>query len=81
MTSLPIIPGHEGFVHPASYLRRPRGQSQPMAPAKAESAVERDQRIGLVSRPILAPEIQNVLFMHPSYVPPSHHHPLTLIAR
>lgn len=52
MASLPVIPGgHERFVHPASYLRRPRGQSQPMAPAKPESAVERDQRIGLVSRP------------------------------
>lgn len=51
MTSLPVITGHEGFVHPASYLRRPRGQSQPMAPARPESAVERDQRIGLVSWP------------------------------
>lgn len=50
MTSLPVIPGHGGFVQPSSYLR-PRGQSQPMASAKPESAVERDQRIGLVSDP------------------------------
>lgn len=51
MTSLPVIPGRrEGFVQPASYLRRPRGQSQPMPPAKPESAVERDQRVGLVSQ-------------------------------
>ena len=51
MTSLPVIPGRrEGFVQPATYLRRPRGQSQPMAPAKPESAVERDQRVGLVSQ-------------------------------
>lgn len=51
MASLPGAHDHspEGFVHPSTYLRRPRGQSQPMAPAKPESAVERDQRIGLAS--------------------------------
>ena len=50
MASLPVVPGHEGFVQPASYLRS-RGQSQPMTPAKPkpESAVDRDQRLGLVS--------------------------------
>lgn len=55
MTSLPVIPGPtpEGFVHPSSYLRRPRGQSQPMTSPKPESAVERDQRIGLVSQAFL----------------------------
>ena len=45
--------GHEAFlqgpfVQPASFLR-PRGLSQPMTPAVPESALERDQRIGLVS--------------------------------
>ena len=40
--------GHEGFVQPASFLR-PRGLSQPMTPAVPETALERDQRIGLVS--------------------------------
>ena len=49
MASLPVIPVHDGFVTPASYLRRPRGHSKPMAPAEPESAVERDQRLGLVS--------------------------------
>lgn len=62
MTSLPVIPGEEGFVHPATYLRRPRGQSQSMAPAKIESAVERDQRIGLVSV-FYAPLIAHLLPM------------------
>ena len=47
MSSLPVKPGHEGFVQPSSYLR-PRGQSQPMPHAELESAVDRDQRIGLV---------------------------------
>lgn len=46
-TGLPgIIPGHEGFVQPASYLR-PRGLSHPMTPAAPETAIDRDQRIGL----------------------------------
>ena len=52
MASLPGNPGHEtpapeGFVQPSSYLR-PRGQSQPMPHVELESAIERDQRIGLV---------------------------------
>jgi len=47
MASLPVNPGHEGFVQPSSYLR-PRGQSHPMPHAEPESAIERDQRIGLV---------------------------------
>jgi hypothetical protein len=42
--------GCEGFVQPSSYLRRSRGLSKPMSPAKPpESAVDRDQRRGLVS--------------------------------
>ena len=49
MTSLPVRPGHEGFVQPASYLR-PRGHSHPMTPAAPETAIDRDQRIGLVRR-------------------------------
>lgn len=41
--------GHEGgFVQPSSYLR-PRGQSIPMTPAQPERAVDRDERLGLVS--------------------------------
>lgn len=44
--------GHEGFVHPSSYLR-PRPQSRPMTPAAAVplplTAVDRDQKYGLVS--------------------------------
>ena len=49
MASLPGNPSHmsEGFVQPSSYLR-PRGKSQPMPHAGPESAIERDQRIGLV---------------------------------
>lgn len=50
MASLPVsAAGHEGtgFVQPSSYLR-PRGQSIPMPHAEPESAIERDQRIGLV---------------------------------
>lgn len=50
MTSLPVIPGHGGFVQPSSYLR-PRGQSQPMTSPLPESAIDRDQRVGLVSCP------------------------------
>ncbi|KAL9579187.1 MAG: hypothetical protein Q9212_005255 [Teloschistes hypoglaucus] len=46
MTSLPVIPGHGGFVQPSSYLR-PRGQSQPMPTPKPESAIDRDQRKAL----------------------------------
>ncbi|KAL8661863.1 MAG: hypothetical protein Q9202_005221 [Teloschistes flavicans] len=46
MTSLPVIPGHGGFVQPSSYLR-PRGQSQPMSTPKPESAIDRDQRKAL----------------------------------
>ena len=49
MASLPAIPGHEGFVQPSSYLRRSRAHSRPMTPAVQETAVDRDQRIGLVS--------------------------------
>jgi hypothetical protein len=42
--------GHEGFVQPSSYLRRPRGLSRPMNPAKLpETAVDREQRRGLVN--------------------------------
>lgn len=56
MASLPVPPaaaetgiGHEvtGFVQPSSYLRS-RGASHPMPHAEPESAIERDQRIGLV---------------------------------
>lgn len=50
MASLPVRSGHEGFVQPSSYLR-PRGQSQPMPHAETESAIERDQRVGLVCCP------------------------------
>ncbi|KAL8938971.1 MAG: hypothetical protein Q9216_003619 [Gyalolechia sp. 2 TL-2023] len=46
MASLPVIPGHGGFVQPSSYLR-PRGQSHPMTSPKPESAIDRDQRIAL----------------------------------
>ena len=49
MASLPVIPGHEGFIRKSHLLaQRPRGQSQPMPHAEPESAIERDQRIGLV---------------------------------
>jgi hypothetical protein len=45
----------EGFVQPSSYLRRSRGLSKPMSPAKPpETAVDRDQRRGLVSNIIFA---------------------------
>ena len=47
MASLPVNPGHEGLVG-KSLGQRPRGQSQPMPHAEPESAIERDQRIGLV---------------------------------
>ncbi|MCJ1317857.1 AMP-activated serine/threonine-protein kinase regulatory subunit [Xylographa vitiligo] len=52
MASPPGEPaGHEGFVQPSSYLRRPRGQSRAMPPPapKLETAVDRDQRRGLQS--------------------------------
>ena len=52
MASPPGEPaGHEGFVQPSSYLRRPRGQSRAMPPPapKLETAVDRDQRRGLVN--------------------------------
>jgi hypothetical protein len=50
----------EGFVQPSSYLRRPRGLSKPMSPAKPpETAVDRDQRRGLVS---------NIIFCRPAFV-------------
>ena len=47
----PSLPGHEGFVRPSSYLRRSRGLSGPMHPPKdqQETAVDREQRDGLVS--------------------------------
>ena len=48
MASLPAASSHEGFVQPSSYLRRSRGLSRPMTPARPETAVDRDQRIGLV---------------------------------
>ena len=51
--SLPVVPGHEGFVRPSSYLQRPRGFSRPMNPPKALNAVDREQRKGLVSISIL----------------------------
>lgn len=41
--------GHEGaFVQPSSYLR-PQADSIPMTPALPERAVDRDERLGLVS--------------------------------
>jgi len=51
MTSLPVQVaglGHDGFVQPSSYLRRPRGISKPMPAPKVETAVDREQRKGLV---------------------------------
>ena len=49
MASLPGVPGHEAFVRKSHPLgQRPRGQSQPMPHAGPESAIDRDQRIGLV---------------------------------
>jgi len=51
MASLPNRhPGHEApsFVTPSSYLRRPRGDSAPMPHVETESAVNRDQRLGLL---------------------------------
>ena len=52
--SLPLrrasIPSREGFVQPASYLRRSRALPRPMPPPKQpETAVDREQRQGLVS--------------------------------
>lgn len=51
MASLPVRPSHEssGFVQPSTYLRRPRGHSQPMPHAEPLNAVDRDQKLGLVS--------------------------------
>ena len=63
MASLPIHSGHEAtaFVQPSSFLKRTRGLSHPPAPSPApmphgeekgtENAVDRDQRVGLVSLP------------------------------
>lgn len=51
MTSLSAAAAHEAFATPSSFLRRPRGYSRPMAPAKPVNAVDREQRKGLVSRP------------------------------
>jgi hypothetical protein len=43
-------PDGPAFVQPSSYLRRPRGLSRPMPPpSKPETAVDKDQRKGLVS--------------------------------
>ncbi|KAL8712075.1 MAG: hypothetical protein Q9220_003508 [cf. Caloplaca sp. 1 TL-2023] len=44
-----VTPGPGGFVQPSSYLRRPRAPSQAMSPSKpaVESAIDRDQRLGL----------------------------------
>lgn len=51
MTSLPVAAAHEIFATPSSFLRRSRGYSRPMAPAKPVNAVDREQRRGLVSTP------------------------------
>ena len=40
--------GHEGFVNPSSYLR-PEASAPTMPQSELTSAVERDQRLGLVS--------------------------------
>lgn len=40
--------GHEGFVQPSSYLR-PQAHSNPVMPAEPERAIDRDERLGLVS--------------------------------
>lgn len=45
MASLPV---RDLFVQPSSFLMRPRGHSRPMPPTKPETAVEREQRRGLV---------------------------------
>ena len=71
MASLPGNPGHEtqapeGFVQPSSYLR-PRGQSQPMPHVELESAIERDQRIGLVCA---GPRYDLLLFAPPTTLIP-----------
>ena len=54
MASVPAAGGHEGFVQPSSYLPnlrpgRPRGQSRGMNSRPPITAVDRDQRKGLVS--------------------------------
>lgn len=45
-TSIASGPTHEGYVRPASYLRWP--QSRPMQPAQPETAIDSEQRRGLV---------------------------------
>lgn len=58
MASLPAqVAGlaHDGFVQPSSYLRRPRGLSKPMPAPKVETAVDREQRKGLVGFAGFAP--------------------------
>lgn len=68
----PSALGHEGFVQPSSYLR-PRAKSRPMTPAAASaaqqqqqqhhqqslplSAVDRDQKYGLVSPDCQCPSL------------------------
>lgn len=44
--------GHEGFVQPSSYLR-PQAHSHPVTPAQPERTIDREERLGLVSFPIL----------------------------
>lgn len=59
--------GHEGgFVQPSSYLR-PRGHSRPMTPAHAERAVDRDERLGLVSsdKPLLSFSLPSSVLLYP----------------
>ena len=75
MASLPGNPGHEtpapeGFVQPSSYLR-PRGQSQPMPHVELESAIERDQRIGLVCADPRYDLLAAICAPHPPQVHPS----------
>ena len=56
-------PGHEGFVQPASYLRRSRALSRPMPPQKQlETAIDREQRQGLVSHLIHCLLGQSLIF-------------------
>ena len=66
MASLPVIPpGHEAFGRrkSKSHLlgQRPRGQSQPMPHAEPESAIDRDQRIGLVRNECLFDHVHTYL--------------------
>lgn len=69
MASLPTHKSHEpsGFVAPSSYLRRSRGQSHPNPTqmsygqkTDSESAIDRDQRLGLVGLPVDALFNQNL---------------------